>query len=255
MAEYDLSGQTALITGCSAGLGREFAYAFAQAGANLVLASRRTEVLDELADELAFEANAESLVVECDVLQEDDIINAVDSAVEHFGGLDIMINTVGNYLSKPLTEQSIEDWHHVIDLNLTSSFIGSREAAKVMIPQESGCIINMASTFAFGATRFPVVSYYAAKGGVVMLTKALAVELGPHNIRANAIAPGFFPTKQSIDAMENDEIRQNMIEPRTALPYLAQKEWIRGAACFLASDDAKYVTGHVLSVDGGWLAF
>ncbi len=255
MVEYDFSGKTALITGCSAGLGREFAYAYAEAGANLVLASRRTEVLDELAEELSVESGAESLVVNCDVLIEEDIAHAVEASVERFGGLDILINTVGNYLARPLIEQTIEDWRHVIDLNLTSAFIGSREAARVMIPQESGCIINMASTFAFGATRFPVVGYYAAKGGVVMLTKALAVELGPHNIRVNAIAPGFFPTKQSIDAMEDDEIREKMIEPRTALPYLAEKEWIRGAACFLASDDAKYVTGHVLSVDGGWLAF
>jgi NAD(P)-dependent dehydrogenase (short-subunit alcohol dehydrogenase family) len=124
-----------------------------------------------------------------------------------------------------------------------------------MIPKESGCIINISSTFGLGATEFTEVGYYASKGGVIALTKALAVELGKHNIRVNSIAPGFFPTDMSIEAIETDEIREKMIEPRTALPMLAKNEWIRGAVAFLASDDARYITGHTLAVDGGWLAY
>ncbi|MGQ4912906.1 MAG: SDR family NAD(P)-dependent oxidoreductase, partial [Candidatus Thorarchaeota archaeon] len=161
----------------------------------------------------------------------------------------------GMYIVKPLTEQTLEDWHTVMDVNLTSAFVASREAARVMIPKKSGCIINISSTFGIGATSFPEVSYYTSKGGIIAMTKALAVELGKHNIRVNAIAPGFFPTSMSKGAFDDDSIRESMIRPRTALPMFAENEWIRGAACFLASDDARYVTGHTLAVDGGWLAF
>jgi gluconate 5-dehydrogenase len=159
------------------------------------------------------------------------------------------------YIVKPLVEQTLEDWRAVMDVNLTSAFLGCREAAKVMIPKRSGAIVNVASTFGFGGTIFPEVSYYASKGGMVALTKALAVELGKDNIRVNALAPGFFPTAMSIGAMNDDRIRSTVIEPRTALPELAENEWIRGSLCYLVSDDARYVTGHTLAVDGGWLAF
>jgi NAD(P)-dependent dehydrogenase (short-subunit alcohol dehydrogenase family) len=255
MAEYDLDGKIAIVTGASSGLGEEFSYALGKSGANLVLASRSIDELEANAEKIESDYGVEALAVQTDVLKESHIMRMVNTAVDEFGKLDLMVNNVGNYVSKPLIEQTLDDWYYAIDLNLTSAFLGSREAAKVMIPRRSGVIVNMASTFAYGATKFPVVGYYAAKGGVVSLTKALAVELGEYNIRVNAIAPGFFPTDQSIDAMTNDEIRENMIEPRTALPMLAEKEWIRGAICFLASDDARYITGHVLAVDGGWLAF
>jgi len=253
--KYNLRDKVVVITGASSGLGEQFALAFAENGAKLIIGSRRLDVLEKNARELEVQFNTSVIPVRTDVLREEDIIRLVDSAIREFDALDIMINNVGNYISKPLIEQSLDDWNHIINLNLTSTFIGSREAAKVMIPKKSGCIINMASTFSFGATHFPVVSYYAAKAGVVGITKALAVELGPHNIRVNAIAPGFFPTSQSIDALSSKEIRESLIEPRTALPFLSELEWIRGAACFLASDDAKYITGHTLAVDGGWLAF
>jgi NAD(P)-dependent dehydrogenase (short-subunit alcohol dehydrogenase family) len=175
--------------------------------------------------------------------------------VEKFKTVDILVNNAGMYIVKPLLEQTLEDWNTVMNVNLTSVFLTSREVAKIMIPKKSGVIINIASTFGFGGTRFTEVSYYTSKGGVVIMTKALAVELGEHNIRVNAIAPGFFPTPMSAGAFADDEIRRTMIEPRTALPMFAKNEWIRGAACFLASDDAQYITGHTLAVDGGWLAF
>jgi gluconate 5-dehydrogenase len=159
------------------------------------------------------------------------------------------------YIVKPLVDQTLEDWHTVMDVNLTSAFLMSREAARIMIPKKSGAIINIASTFGLGATKFTEVSYYTSKGGMIAMTKALAVELGQYGIRVNAIAPGFFPTAMSKGAFEDDEIRETMIRPRTALPMFAETEWIRGAACFLASDDARYITGHTLAVDGGWLAF
>ncbi len=255
MIEYKLEGRIAIVTGASAGLGEQFCHAFAHSGADVVLAARRYELLEKNAEEISKQYGVRTLPIRTDVTVESDIIRLVEEANNEFGTVDVLVNNAGMYISKPLIEQTLDDWYQVIDVNLTSAFLGAREVAKVMIPKKRGCIINMASTFAFGATTFPVVGYYAAKGAIVMLTKALAVELGSHNIRVNAISPGFFPTNQSADAFKSEEIRTSLIEPRTALPMFAENEWIRGAACFLASDDAKYITGQTLAVDGGWLAF
>ncbi|NHJ15162.1 MAG: SDR family oxidoreductase, partial [Candidatus Thorarchaeota archaeon] len=193
--------------------------------------------------------------VQTDVSKEIEIIKLVEKTKSELGPVDVLVNNAGMYIVKPLIEQTIDDWHRVMDVNLTSAFVATREAAKIMIPRKRGCIINISSTFGFGGTKFTEVSYYASKGGMIAMTKALAVELGEHNIRVNAIAPGFFPTAMSEGALKDKQIRETMIDPRTALPMYAQNEWIRGAACFLASDDARYITGQTIAVDGGWLAF
>ena len=255
MARYNLEGKAVIITGASAGLGEQFAHAFAEAGAKLMLAARREDRLRKVAKDISSNYGSEALVQKVDVTLEKDIISLVDNTVKGLGTVDVLVNNAGMYIVKPLIEQTIEDWHQVMDVNLTSAFVASREVAKVMIPKKAGCIINISSTFGLGATEFTEVSYYASKGGVIAFTKALAVELGKHNIRVNAIAPGFFPTAMSRGAFDDDYIRERIIRPRTALPVFAENEWIRGAALFLASDDARYITGHTLAVDGGWLAF
>ena len=255
MTKYDLKGKVVIITGASQGLGKQFAYGFADSGASVVLAARTKDKLDAIAKEITEKFDTRTLVVQTDVSKEKDIIKLVEETKKEFGTVDVLVNNAGIFISKPLVEQTLEDWHTVMDVNLTSAFVASREVAKVMIPKKSGVIINISSTYGFGATRFPEVSYYTSKGGLVSMTKALAVELGEHNIRVNAIAPGFFPTPMSEDAFNDENLVANLIRPRTALPMLAENEWIRGAACFLASDDARYITGHTLSVDGGYLAF
>jgi NAD(P)-dependent dehydrogenase (short-subunit alcohol dehydrogenase family) len=255
LVDYNLDGKTAVITGASAGLGEQFAHALAGSGANVVLAARRKHLLEKVAEDIRSSHGVTAVPVVTDVRKEEDIINMVHCAGKVTGKLDILVNNAGMYIVKPLIEQTLDDWHAVMDVNLTSTFLASREAARLMIPQQSGCIINVTSTFGFGATSFPEVAYYTSKGGLVMLTKALAVELGKYNIRVNAIAPGFFPTDQSAEAFKSDDIRKGVIEPRTALPTFAENEWIRGTVCFLASEDARYITGHTIAVDGGWLAF
>lgn len=255
MVHYDLADRVVIITGASAGLGEQFAHGFAESGAHVVLAARRKALLDKIANDVIEKYNVRAIPVQCDVRKEDDIINLVGTTVDKLGTVDVLVNNAGMYIVKPLVEQTLKDWNKVMDVNLTSAFLATREVAKVMIPKKFGSIINMSSTFGFGGTKFTEVSYYASKGGMVAMTKALAVELGEHNIRVNAIAPGFFPTAMSIEAMRDKKIAKTMIKPRTALPMFAENEWIRGAACFLASDDAKYITGHTLAVDGGWLAF
>ncbi|MFW9811934.1 MAG: SDR family NAD(P)-dependent oxidoreductase [Candidatus Thorarchaeota archaeon] len=255
MVKYNLDGQAVIITGASAGLGEQFAHAFAESGANVVLGARRDELLKRVADDVTDKYSVKAIPIKTDVRREKDIINLVDRTVKEFGTVDVLVNNAGMYIVKPLIEQTLDDWNKVMDVNLTSAFLATREVAKVMIPKRSGSIINISSTFGFGGTEFTEVSYYTSKGGMVTMTKALAVELGKYNIRVNAIAPGFFPTAMSIGAMEDKKISESMIKPRTALPMFAENEWIRGAACFLASEDAKYITGHTLAVDGGWLAY
>jgi gluconate 5-dehydrogenase len=255
MVKYNLDGKAVIITGASAGLGEQFAHAFAESGADVVLGARREDLLKKIADEVSSQFGVKAIPVKTDVAKEADIINLVETTVNKLGTVDVLVNNAGMYIVKPLIEQTLEDWHTVMDVNLTSAFLATREVAKVMIPKKSGSIINISSTFGFGGTEFTEVSYYVSKGGMVTMTKALAVELGQYNIRVNAIAPGFFPTAMSIGAMEDKKIRETMIKPRTALPMFAENEWIRGGVCFLASDDAKYITGHTLAIDGGWLAF
>ncbi|OLS22164.1 MAG: Glucose 1-dehydrogenase B [Candidatus Thorarchaeota archaeon AB_25] len=255
MVKYNLEGKVVIITGASAGLGEQFAHAFADSGAHVVLGARREDLLKKIANDVSNKYGVKALPIKTDVAVESDVINLVDTTVKELGTVDVLVNNAGTYVVKPLIEQTLEDWNLVMNVNLTSSFVSSREVAKVMIPKKSGSIINITSTFGFGATEFTEVSYYATKGGLVTMTKALAVELGKYNIRVNAIAPGFFPTAMSIGAMEDKKLSDKYIRPRTALPMFAENEWIRGAACFLASDDARYITGHTLAVDGGWLAY
>lgn len=253
--KYNLDEKVVIITGASAGLGEQFAHAFAESGAHVVLAARRMDLLKKVAEDVSNNYGVKAIPLMTDVSKESDIIRLVEKTVGDLGTIDVLVNNAGMYIVKPLIEQTLEDWNKVMDVNLTSAFLATREVAKIMIPKKSGSIINISSTFGYGGTEFTEISYYTSKGGLISMTKALAVELGKHNIRVNAIAPGFFPTSMSIGAIEDDAIRQRLIEPRTALPMLAKNEWIRGAACFLASDDAKYITGHTLAVDGGWLAY
>ncbi len=255
MVKYNLDDKVVIITGASAGLGEQFAHAFAEAGAHVVLGARRLDLLKKVADDVSGKYGIKAFPIKTDVSQEKDVINLVNTAVKELGTIDVLVNNAGMYIVKPLIEQTLKDWNTVMDVNLTSAFLATREVAKVMIPKKSGSVINISSTFGFGGTEFTEISYYVSKGGLVTMTKALAVELGKYNIRVNAIAPGFFPTAMSIDAITDKAISNRLIRPRTALPMFAENEWIRGAACFLASDDARYITGHTLAVDGGWLAY
>lgn len=254
MNRYDLDGRVALVTGASAGLGAEFCHGLAASGANVVLAARRENLLSEVAAKLEREHDVRTRVVPTDVAEEDQIVAMVAAAVDEFGRLDLLVNNAGTLVAKPLLDQTLADWNHVMQVNLTSAFLASREAARTMVEQGSGSIVNISSIFAFSATeQFKEVSYYASKAGMTMLTRALAVELGGDGVRVNAIAPGFFPT--DIATGVTDEVRTKLIRPRNALPETARNEWIRGAVCFLASDDAAFITGETLVVDGGYLAY
>jgi NAD(P)-dependent dehydrogenase (short-subunit alcohol dehydrogenase family) len=256
---FDLVGRVAIVTGASAGLGVEFADALASCGANVVLAARREERLVELAAQIEERHGVRAVPLRTDVSVEADIVRLMKTAVESFGTIDVLVNNAGTTIGKPVLEHTLDDWRTVIDANLTSIFLASREAARVMVAKQSGSIVNIGSVFGQTAVRqFPVIGYYASKGGVTMLTRALAVELGPHNVRVNEVAPTFFPTEMSRDMFGDSErserLRQEVLWPKTVLPTLPKAEYCRGAVCFLASDESCYMTGATLPVDGGWLA-
>ena len=260
MVARSLDGRVAIVTGASDGLGKQFAHGLAEAGASVVIAARRGDLLERFAAELREQHGTPVLAVPTDVTSESDVRAVVTRTAESFGTIDVLVNNAGATRMLPLLEHTLEEWQQVIDVNLTGSFLMARETARVMIPQGSGSIVNVSSVFALGATRqFPVISYYAAKGGVEGLTKGLAVELGPHNVRVNSIAPGFFPSPMSSGMFSEDDagaaLRRDVLLPRTALPSLPRSEDLRGTVRYLAGTESAFVTGHTLVVDGGWRAF
>jgi NAD(P)-dependent dehydrogenase (short-subunit alcohol dehydrogenase family) len=255
-----LEDRVAIVTGASAGLGTEFAHGLAEAGMQVVVAARRAEQLEEVARELRDTHGVEAIAVPCDVSDEASVAALVVAALDAFGTVDVLVNNAGTTLLRPLLEHTLDDWRQVIDVNLTGPFLTSREVARVMAEKGAGSIVNISSVFAQGATReYPVISYYASKGGVEALTKALAIELGPYGVRVNAIAPGFFPSPMSTDMFADsalgERLRREVLSPRTALPTLPRSTDLRGAVRFLAGNESSFVTGHTLVVDGGWRAF
>jgi NAD(P)-dependent dehydrogenase (short-subunit alcohol dehydrogenase family) len=253
VAAYDFRDKVAIVTGASAGLGVQFADALAECGAAVVLVARRAELLEEVARGIRERRGVAALAMPADVRNEAEVVAVVEATTRELGRLDVLVNNAGRTLEKSIVEQTLEDWRLVVDTNLTSAFLASREAAKAMIPQRSGSIVNVTSIFAHRASvGWAEPGYCASKAGLTGLTRALAMELGKFDVRVNAIAPGFFPT--DMGAGMTDEIRERLIEPHMALSSRSRNEWIRGSVCFLASDDSRFITGQTLAVDGGWTA-
>ena len=152
--KYNLDGKVVIITGASSGLGEQFAHAFGESGAHVVLGARRIDFLKKIAKTVSEKYGVKALPVETDVSKEADIIHLVEKTVKDFGTVDVLVNNAGMYVVKPLIEQTLEDWNLVMNVNLTSAFLASREVAKVMMPKKSGSIINISSTFGYGGTEF-----------------------------------------------------------------------------------------------------
>lgn len=249
---FKLDGKTAIVTGASRGLGRGMAVGLAEAGADLILVARSEEGLSETADMIE-EQGQEALPVACDVTDIDGFKeDVIEKGKDKFGSLDILINNAGIIRRAPAHEHSDEYWDDVIDVNLSSLFKISREVGNVMIDQGRGKIINIASLLTyFGGITVP--SYAASKGGVAQVTKALANEWAEHNIQINAIAPGYYETDNTAPLQEDEE-RYEAISERIPAGRWGQPEDLKGAAVFLASEASNYVNGHVMLVDGGWMA-
>jgi len=243
---FRLDKKIALVTGSASGLGAAIAMALSQAGATVAChgnrraATQTAETIGERA--AAFQADLSS------TSGAEDLFSQVK---ETFGRVDILVNNAGTILRAAAEEVTLDDWEQVLQVNLTSVFQLSQLAARDMIPRGKGKIVNIASLLAFqGGIRVP--AYAASKGGVAQLTKALANEWAPKGIQVNAIAPGYFATTNT-EALQADETRNRQILERIPAGRWGQPQDLGGAALFLASAASDYVTGTVITVDGGWM--
>jgi 2-dehydro-3-deoxy-D-gluconate 5-dehydrogenase len=246
---FDLSGKVAVITGANTGIGQGIALALAAAGADIAAVGRSaaTETIDK-----ARALGVKAEIISADLSTIEPVNRVVDETVEKLGGLDILVNNAGIIRRNDSLDFTEEDWDAVIDTNLKSVFFLCQAAARRMVKQGGGKIINIASMLTFqGGIRVP--SYTASKSGIGGLTKLLANEWAAKGINVNAIAPGYIATNNTA-ALQADETRNRQIMERIPAARWGSPEDMGGAAVFLASSAADYVQGHILAVDGGWLA-
>jgi len=252
LPEFKLDGKLAFVTGAGRGLGRAGALALAGAGANLTLVSRTRSQLEETAAAVE-RLGRNALVATADTRNQKEVEAAVRAAVEAFGRIDILFNNAGTNIRKNVVDMPDEDWQTIMDTNVKGAFLVVRAVARQMVRQGSGAIINMSSMSAMSAEPTKAV-YAASKGAIALLTKGLALELAPHGIRVNAIAPGYMLTSLVKGGLEADVERKKRVLARIPLGRLGEPEEIGGALVFLASDAARYITGATITIDGGWTA-
>jgi len=250
---FGIAGQTAIVTGASSGLGITFAESLAEIGINVVIAARRYERLVKVAEDISSRYNVRVIPVKADVSEEEQVVNMVKTAIEKFGSLEILVNNAGIASLSPSVDMSLEEWKKVIDVNLTGVFLCARTAAREMIKKKYGKIVNIASIYGAVGDIYPTAPYYASKGAVINLTRALAIEWAPHKINVNAIAPGFFPSEMTTSLFQ-DEKALKYILSRTALGRTGEPLDLKAALIYLASPASEYLTGQTIFVDGGWTA-
>ncbi len=249
---FDLTGRAALVTGGGSGIGLQAAEALAELGADVVLCARRPERCEEAAADLAARLGVRALGVRCDVADEAEVDAVVARTVAELGRLDVVVSSAGRSWGAPAIDHPADAFRHVVDVNLTGLFLVARAAARVMVEQgRGGRIVNVASTAAFGGKRAEVmdaVAYTASKGGVVSLTRDLAVKWARYGITVNALAPGWFPSDLSQAVLERHEAELLGDIP---LGRFGGDDDLKGAIALLASDASAFLTGQVLVVDGG----
>lgn len=247
----ELKGQTVVVTGGSKGLGKDIALTFAELGANVAISGRNQETLDATLEELRAH-NPNCIAVSGDLSDIKEVKKLIDTAADQFGTIDVLVNNAGVNIAKPAMDVTEEDWDTVLDLNLKSAFFASQAAAKYMLAQNSGRIINIASQMAF-VGYIKRAAYCSSKGGMVQMTKALAVEWAKQGIRVNAVAPTFVETEFT-EKMFEDEAFKEDVNSRILLDGLSQPKDTTGAVLYLASNLSNFVTGETIKVDGGWTA-
>lgn len=247
----ELSGKVAVVVGGTSGIGRAIAHGFAQAGADVIPTSRRAEQVDATAREIE-EFGRRSLRVASDVADRASLERVLSEAVEAFGKVDILVNSAGRTKRAPTVDFAEADWNDILDTNLTGTLRACQVFGRHMLERESGSIINIASLSTFVAL-YEVAAYSASKAAVGSLTKSLAIEWSSRGVRVNAIAPGVFRTALNHKLLDETE-RGREFKLRTPMKRFGNVEELAGAAIFLASDAASFVTGEILAVDGGFLA-
>jgi gluconate 5-dehydrogenase len=250
---FNLNGQVAIVSGGGRGIGVKMAEGLAEAGANVVLCSRKKETCEKTAGELA-KLGVKTLAMGCDVRSAKEIQGAVDAILKEFGRVDILVNNSGANWGATPEEYPQEGWQKVMETNLNGVFLFSQIAGRAMIRQKSGRIINIASVMGVVGTESEVaeaIAYSASKGAVITFTKDLAAKWAKYNIRVNAIAPGWFPTDMTEWVLGAHGER---ILAHIPMRRYGEADELKGAVVFLASEASKYVTGIILPVDGGYLA-
>ncbi|MFL5545660.1 MAG: SDR family NAD(P)-dependent oxidoreductase [Gemmatimonadaceae bacterium] len=247
----DLTNRTAVVIGATSGIGRAIAIGLAEAGADVVPAGRRTNLVDEAAREIELRGRR-SLAMTADVGDSDSIQSLADATIDKFGKVDILVNAAGRTVRRPTLEVSDEEWNEILDTNLTGMLRACRVFGRYMLERRYGRIINIGSLTSLVAL-YEVAAYAASKAGVAALTKSLAVEWAPRGVCVNAILPGVFRTALNEGLLDGTE-RGSELLMRTPMRRFGLPEELAGAAVFLASEAASFVTGHLLAVDGGFLA-
>lgn len=246
-----VTGKVAIVTGATRGIGQAIARTYAAAGIKVAVVSRSAADCEQAARDIN-ETGGAAVAAHCDVTQVAAFKKVVEQVVERWGRLDIMVNNAGTAITRKAIDLSEEEWDRVVDLDLKSVFFCAQSAARVMIPQQSGKIINVASILGLvGANG--LIPYCAAKGGVVNLSRALASEWARYGIQVNSLCPGYVITDINRDKL-SDEKTQAALLAKTPAGRLGQVGDMTGAALFLASPASDYMTGQSLTVDGGWTA-
>lgn len=257
---FNFSGKTVIVTGGAMGIGYGIVKRFAEAGANTVIADINEEAGEKKAEEIKKEYDTQSLFIKTDVSSEKDVINLIQKTVENFNQIDVFINNAGIFPSSLVLETTLDFWEKVQAVNLRGTFLCCREAAKVMIKNGSGNIINVASIDALHPSMLGLAAYDASKHGMWGFTKNFALEVAKQEIRVNAIAPGGVAT-EGVEVMTGGAVksgidRKEMTKEFTAkipLGRFAEPDEIATVALFLASDASSYMTGEIIVVDGGTL--
>ena len=248
---FNLKGRVAVISGASSGLGKQMCYAFASQGADLVILARRVERLVELQKELE-QKGVRVLPIKCDVTSTEDINSAASLAESTFGKVDILVNCAGSSKDKGVLEMEDEEWDFTMSTDLTSVFKMTRAFGNIMKKNNYGRIINIASMYGMvGNTEIPTIAYHSSKGGVVNFTRAAAAELAKYNITVNSICPGYFYTELTTAVLDTD-VFQNFAKTHVPMQRYGKEGELNAGAIFLASEEASYVTGVILPIDGGY---
>ena len=246
-----LKNKVAIVTGAGSGIGRSIALTFAREGAKVVVADLNEKGGSETAD-LVKKEKGEAIFVKVDVSQAKNIEQMVEDCLKEFGRVDILVNNAGIVKMSPLHETTEEDWDKILGVNLKSVFLSSKKVLPIMLSQGKGKIINVASIA--GLVGFSNLgAYCASKGGIIALTREMALEYAPQKINVNCIAPGVIKTAMTKEMLA-DETTRKSLESSTPYPRLGEPEDIAQAAVYLASDESDFVNGEILVVDGGWIA-
>lgn len=248
---FDLSGNTSIVTGGAVGLGREIAIALAQFGSKVVVADTNAEDGYQIVEELN-KQGTESIFIQTDVSKEEEVSNLTEQTIEQFGRIDILVNNAGIMQKKKFEEMSLNEWQRIMDVNLNSVFLMSKYVGSTMIKNGGGSIINTASISSFISNKEPQSAYNTSKAGILMMTKCLASEWAPNNIRVNAIAPGYTKTTMTEELMEKDKELAGVLD-LIPLRRVAAPSEIAGLVVLLASKASSYTTGSVINADGGYM--